>query len=161
MLCAVPELAGDGAVLIVSGDVPLLRTQTLAGLARAQAEPGVVLAVATFRPPDPTGYGRILRNRAGMVIGIREERDASQLERQIGECNSGIYCVAASLLQEQLPRLGSSNAQGEIYLTDLVEIAAKVGSVASVHVEPREVAGINTPEQLEELERELARRTPE
>jgi bifunctional UDP-N-acetylglucosamine pyrophosphorylase/glucosamine-1-phosphate N-acetyltransferase len=111
------------------------------------------LALATFTPPDPTGYGRIVRDGAGEVVAIVEERDASPAQRAIGECNAGVYCAAASLLRRELPRLGSANAQGEIYLTDLVAVAAGQGGVGAVLVPADEVAGVNTLAQLAELER--------
>lgn len=85
------------------------------------------------------------------MIGVREERDASAVERAIRECNAGVYCADAELLRRELPLLGRENAQGEIYLTDLVARAASQGEVATVRVDAEEVAGVNTPEQLAEL----------
>lgn len=152
--CALPALADhDGSVLILSGDVPRLRPATLHTLAAAAAASRGGLALATFTPPDPTGYGRIVRDGAGEVVAIVEERDASPAQRAIGECNAGVYCAAASLLRRELPRLGSANAQGEIYLTDLVAVAAGQGGVGAVLVPADEVAGVNTLAQLAELER--------
>ena len=149
--CALPGIADhDGPVLILSGDVPLTRPSTLRGLVDACAESGAGLALATFTPDDPTGYGRIVRDSAGRVRAIVEHRDAGPAERAIGECNGGVYCADAALLRAELPRLGSANAQGEIYLTDLVGLAADRGVVA-LHVPPDEVAGVNTPEQLAAL----------
>jgi UDP-N-acetylglucosamine diphosphorylase/glucosamine-1-phosphate N-acetyltransferase len=152
--CALPALADHaGSVLILSGDVPRLRPATLHALAAAAALSRGGLALATFTPPDPTGYGRIVRDGAGEVVAIVEERDASPAQRAIGECNAGVYCAAASLLRRELPRLGSANAQGEIYLTDLVAVAAGQGGVGAVLVPADEVAGVNTLAQLAELER--------
>lgn len=152
--CALPALADHaGSVLILSGDVPRLRPATLHALAAAAAASRGGLALATFTPPDPTGYGRIVRDGAGEVVAIVEERDASPAQRAIGECNAGVYCAAASLLRRELPRLGSANAQGEIYLTDLVAVAAGQGGVGAVLVPADEVAGVNTLAQLAELER--------
>jgi len=151
--CALPELPdGDGMVLVLSGDVPLMRAETLHELARTAQASSAGLALTTFRPADPGGYGRILRDAEGRVLGIREHRDASETERAIGECNAGTYAVAPSLLRTELPRLGRSNAQGEIYLTDLVERAATQGEVAALEIDPVEAAGVNTPQQLAELE---------
>ncbi len=151
--CALPELSEHGgAVLILSGDVPRLRSTTLVALARACAASPGGLALATFTPADPTGYGRIVRDGAGQVTAIVEQRDASPAQRAIAECNAGVYCATASLLRRELPRLGSANAQGEIYLTDLVAIAAGQGGVGALHVHAEEVAGVNTRAQLEALE---------
>lgn len=153
VLCALPAIAGAaGPVLILSGDVPLLAAATLRRLVDAAARGSSGLALATFRPADPTGYGRILRDRAGRVVGIREERDSSPAEREIRECNAGVYCVDAGLLREELPAIGTDNAQGEIYLTDLVGRAAARGEVVAVEVDAVEVAGVNTREHLAELE---------
>lgn len=151
VLCALPALADHtGDVLILSGDVPRLRAQTLERLALACAESPARLALATFHARTPQGYGRIVRDGA-VVVAIVEERDASPEQRAIEECNAGVYCVGASLLRKELPGLGTANAQGEIYLTDLVARAAGQGVVALV-VPEAEVAGVNTPEQLAALE---------
>jgi bifunctional N-acetylglucosamine-1-phosphate-uridyltransferase/glucosamine-1-phosphate-acetyltransferase GlmU-like protein len=154
VMCALSLLGEfDGAVLILSGDVPLLREDSLAALARACMTSSAGLALASFRAADPTGYGRILRDADGRCVGIREQRDASERERAIDECNAGVYCVLAEHLRRELPRLSADNAAGEIYLTDLVELRARVGEVAVVELDAVEVAGINTAEQLLELER--------
>ncbi len=143
----------DGAVLILSGDVPLLRVESLAALARACADSSAGFALASFRAVDPTGYGRILRDADGRCVGIREQRDASERERAIDECNAGVYCVRAEHLRRELPQLSTDNAAGEIYLTDLVGLRARAGEVTVVELDEVEVAGVNTPEQLVELER--------
>jgi bifunctional UDP-N-acetylglucosamine pyrophosphorylase/glucosamine-1-phosphate N-acetyltransferase len=160
VLCALPSVAADAELaLVLSGDVPYVRAETLRELAAAAKGGG--LALCTFRPPDPTGYGRILRDADDRVVGIREQRDASEAERAVGECNAGTYAIAIDRLRTDLPRLGRDNAQGEIYLTDLVALAAREGPraagregpVAAVEVDPIEAAGVNTPEQLAELAR--------
>ena len=153
--CALP-LIGDefaGAVLILSGDVPLLSAETLGSLARACEASSAGISLASFRPADPSGYGRIVRDESGRVAAIREHKDASAAERAIVECNAGVYCVLAEHLRRELPTLGSGNAAGEIYLTDLIAMRARAGEVAVVEVDADEVAGVNTPEQLAELER--------
>ena len=153
VMCALPQLGDfDGAVLILSGDVPLLRAQSLAALARACEGSSSGVALASFRAADPTGYGRILRDGSGRCIGIREQRDASASELSIDECNAGVYCVRAEHLRRELSLLSSNNAAGEIYLTDLIELRARAGEVAVVELDAIEVAGVNTPEQLIELE---------
>jgi UDP-N-acetylglucosamine diphosphorylase/glucosamine-1-phosphate N-acetyltransferase len=152
--CALPVLGEGfaGRVLILSGDVPLLSAATLERLAAACEASSAGISLASFRPGDPSGYGRILRDAQGRVLGIREHKDASDEERGIAECNAGVYCVLAEHLHRVLPTLGSSNAAGEIYLTDLIGERAGAGEVAVVEVDPDEVAGVNTPEQLAELE---------
>jgi UDP-N-acetylglucosamine diphosphorylase/glucosamine-1-phosphate N-acetyltransferase len=158
--CALPVIGEEfsGAVLILSGDVPLLSAATLEQLARACEASSAGISLASFRPDDPTGYGRIIRDESGRVAGIREHKDASAAERAIAECNAGVYCVLAEHLHRELPTLGSSNAAGEIYLTDLIAVRARAGEVAVVEVDADEVAGVNTPEQLLELERRALER---
>lgn len=158
--CALPLIGEDfaGAVLILSGDVPLLSADTLESLARACEASSAGISLATFRPEDPTGYGRILRDESGRVARICEHADASAAERAIAECNAGVYCVLAEHLRRELPKLGSGNAAGEIYLTDLIAVRARAGEVAVVEVEADEVAGVNTPEQLVELEQRARER---
>ncbi len=153
--CALPALEPgfDGAVFILSGDVPLLRGRTLGALMAACSESGSGLALATFVPEDPTGYGRVVRDPQGRVVAIVEQRDASERELAIQECNAGVYCVLAAHLRRELPQLGAGNAAGEVYLTDLVALRASAGEVAAVEVDALEVAGVNTPEQLAALER--------
>lgn len=159
VLCALPELSGhNGPVLILSGDVPLLTDATLTRLAQACEQSPGSLAFVTFRPEDPSGYGRIIRDAEGNPQLIREHRDASPEELAVDECNAGIYCVSAEHLRTHLPRLGSTNAQGEIYLTDLVEVVAREAAVATIEVEALEVAGVNTVEQLASLETEAESR---
>ena len=154
VLCALPVLgeAFAGVVLILSGDVPLIQAQTLETLARACAASSAGISLASFRADDPAGYGRILRDGQGRCVGIREQKDASEAERAIDECNAGVYCVRADHLRRELPTLGADNAAGEIYLTDLIALRARHGEVAVVEVDRDEVAGVNTPEQLTALE---------
>jgi len=153
--CALEAVRGDsGQVLILSGDVPMLREQTLRELLRAATASSAGVALTAFEPVHPAGYGRILR-QGGRVVGIREEGDATPAERELRECNAGVYCAELALLREILPKLGSDNAQGEIYLTDLIAEAAKRGQVAVVAVSADEVAGINTPEQLAQVDARL------
>lgn len=154
--CAMPSLSDDeDPVFILSGDVPGLRAQTLAELERATMASSGGLGLLVFVPDDPAGYGRIVRSE-GRAIRIVEHKDANASELEIAECNAGIYCVRSELLRRELGSLRDDNSQGELYLTDLVERAAKAGDVATVSVEALEVAGVNTPEQLSALERALA-----
>lgn len=151
--CALPALSDrSGPTLVLSGDVPLVRVETLVALARACAASTAGIALATFEPPDATGYGRIVRD-GGRVARIVEHRDASPEVRAIAECNAGLYAIEADVLRRELPTLGRANAQGEIYLTDLIARLAAQGEVAGLSIDPLQAAGINTPEELAELER--------
>jgi len=149
--CAAGELAAfEGDVLILYGDVPLVTTRTLASLVDAHRAQDADLTLLTMRFADPTGYGRIVRGSDGRVTGIVEQKDATAADRAITEVNPGFYCVRASLLFPLLGRLRSDNAQGELYLTDVVGMAARAGkTVVSVETDrPHELAGINTRAEL-------------
>lgn len=153
---ALPLLAGDGTVLVLSGDVPLTQFQTLHGLiAASEAVAGGALALLTVTLPDPSGYGRIVRTADGAVQGIVEHKDASEAQRTIQEVYSGIMAVPAQRLAGWLARLNNHNAQGEYYLTDIVAMAVQEGVPVVGHCieDALQVAGINSPLQLAELER--------
>src|SRR5262249_20137021 len=147
----------DGDVLLLYGDVPLVTTATLARLRDTHRDAAADLTLLTMRLADPTGYGRIVRDPAGVVCGIVEERDATPAERAITECNPGLYCVRAEVLAPLLAELRPDNAQGELYLTDIVGLAARAGhTIASVELErPEEVTGINTRAELAQMEAQL------
>ncbi|MBS0609348.1 MAG: bifunctional UDP-N-acetylglucosamine diphosphorylase/glucosamine-1-phosphate N-acetyltransferase GlmU [Proteobacteria bacterium] len=150
---AMPQLAGDGMVVVLSGDVPLTQAATLAALVDAAG--GERLALLTVTLPDPTGYGRIVRAPGGTVQRIVEHKDASDAQRAIDEIYSGIMAVPARLLAGWLARLTNDNAQGEYYLTDVVAMAVAddVPVVAHRITDAQQVAGVNSPVQLAELER--------
>jgi bifunctional UDP-N-acetylglucosamine pyrophosphorylase/glucosamine-1-phosphate N-acetyltransferase len=161
---AAPALAGlDGDVLVLYGDAPLVRTATLAALVEAHRARDAALSLLTMRFEDPTGYGRIVRGPDGGVTRIVEERDASPAERAITEVNPGFYCVRTRTLLPLLARLAPNNAQGELYLTDVVSLAAGGGErVVAVPVEdPGELAGINTRAELARMEVRLKTETVE
>jgi bifunctional UDP-N-acetylglucosamine pyrophosphorylase/glucosamine-1-phosphate N-acetyltransferase len=149
---AVPALADDGLVVILSGDVPLTRADTLQALMAASG--GTRLALLTIAFADPTGYGRIVRD-GPRVQAIVEHKDATEAQRQIQEVYSGIMAVPARLLKPWLARLDNHNAQAEFYLTDIVKFAVADGVEVVAHTitDPLQVAGINSPVQLAELER--------
>jgi bifunctional UDP-N-acetylglucosamine pyrophosphorylase/glucosamine-1-phosphate N-acetyltransferase len=139
---AAPLLADfDGLLLILYGDVPLLTEATLRRLVES-ASPETLALVTTF-PPSVRGYGRIVRDLGGKFLRIVEEKDASEGERQIGEGNAGLYCGPARFIFESLARLRPDNAQGELYLTDVAERAARELEVVTVEAPPDEVMGIN------------------
>ena len=147
VLQAIPFLQSfSGTVLILCGDVPLVELETLRSFIDTYKENGSTLSVLTAVVEEPFGYGRILRNSEGWLEKIVEEKDASEKERMIREINTGIFCVKAPFLMEGLREIGKENAQGEYYLTDLVEVAKKRGLRCSAHIvaDPVEVMGINT-----------------
>ena len=147
VLQAIPFLQKfNGTVLILCGDVPLVRGETLRSFINHFWENESTLSVLTAVVEHPLGYGRILRSREGWLEKIVEEKDASEEERMIREINTGIFCVKAPFLMEGLTEIGQENAQGEYYLTDLVEIARRRGLRCSAHqvADPVEVMGINT-----------------
>jgi bifunctional UDP-N-acetylglucosamine pyrophosphorylase/glucosamine-1-phosphate N-acetyltransferase len=144
---AIPFLqAFTGTVLILCGDVPLVKARTLLSFIDLFHENESVLSVLTGVVEKPFGYGRILRSSDGWLEKIVEEKDALEEERLIREINTGIFCVKGSYLIEGLKEIGQENAQGEFYLTDLVGIAKKRGLRCSAHMvaDPVEVMGINT-----------------
>jgi bifunctional UDP-N-acetylglucosamine pyrophosphorylase / glucosamine-1-phosphate N-acetyltransferase len=149
---AVPALADDGVVVILSGDVPLTRVDTLQTLIAASANEK--LALLTIEFADPTGYGRIVREGEA-VRAIVEHKDASDAQKAIREVYSGIMAVPAGQLKKWLARLDNRNAQGEYYLTDIVKFAVADGVPVVAHRidDALQVAGINSPVQLAELER--------
>jgi bifunctional UDP-N-acetylglucosamine pyrophosphorylase/glucosamine-1-phosphate N-acetyltransferase len=156
--CAREAFAGfAGDVLILYGDVPLIRAATLRGLVDTHRAEEADLTLLTVCFADPSGYGRILRGSEGRVVGIVEERDATPAERAITEINPGLYAVRAEVLFPLLAELRPDNAQGELYLTDLVGLAARAGRrVASRTVEcAEEVLGVNTRMELAQMEATL------
>ena len=140
-----------GIVVILYGDVPLLRRETVRALVGTARRYGC-LALVTTSPPDPTGYGRILRDSRGHVIGVVEQKDASEEELAIGEINAGIYAAPADFLRTATAGLSARNAQGEYYLTDIVARAARTIGVSAVDADFRDVAGVNDRRQLGESE---------
>jgi len=155
---AAPALSDDGVTLVLSGDVPLTRPETLQALLDLCA--GECLALLTLDMPNPTGYGRIVRGDVGAVQAIVEQKDASDAQRAITEIYSGIMAVPTRLLKGWLARLDNQNAQGEYYLTDVVKFAVADGLSVQAHriADAVQVAGVNSPLQLAELERAYQRR---
>ncbi|MFD1859716.1 bifunctional UDP-N-acetylglucosamine diphosphorylase/glucosamine-1-phosphate N-acetyltransferase GlmU [Aeromicrobium camelliae] len=157
-LGAEPEALGT--VLITYGDVPLLQPQTLADVVTAHREAGRAVTILSAHVGDPTGYGRILRDDAGGVVAIREHEDATDAEREVREINSGILAVDGAFLVQALARLTPQNAQGELYLTDIVGFAVEDGLPVGAHVleDVWQTEGVNDRAQLARLARELNRR---
>ncbi|MDN5930611.1 MAG: bifunctional UDP-N-acetylglucosamine diphosphorylase/glucosamine-1-phosphate N-acetyltransferase GlmU, partial [Pseudonocardia sp.] len=160
--CGLAALPDDltGAVVVSSGDVPLLQPPTLHAVLAEHRRSGAAVTLLTTEPADPTGYGRVLRAPDGAVTGIVEERDADAAQRAVREINSGVYVFDAAFLRAGVGRLSAHNDQGELYLTDLVALArgdgAGVGAV--VCTDTWQVAGVNDRVQLAALRAELNRR---
>ncbi len=158
---ALPLVADDGGVLVLYGDVPLIRPETLAPLVAA-VEGGAVGLLTTILD-DPHGYGRIVRDDAGKVRAIVEQRDASEAVLAIGEVNTGILAAPAASLRRWVAALDNANAQGEYYLTDVIAMAVAEGVPVVAHnaPDPLEVSGVNDRRQQANLERYYQRRQVE
>ncbi|WP_040164837.1 bifunctional UDP-N-acetylglucosamine diphosphorylase/glucosamine-1-phosphate N-acetyltransferase GlmU [Microbacterium gorillae] len=156
---AVAALPGDydGDVLVLSGDVPLLDEHTLADLIAAHRASGAAATVLSARLPDPTGYGRVIRDADGTVSRIVEQKDASADEAAVSEINSGVYVFRAASLRDTLPRIGTDNAQGEKYLTDVIGLLRAAGAPVAATIAPdaRLTEGVNDRVQLSEVARVL------
>ena len=160
VLQALPALSPDSTVLVLYGDVPLIGTETLATLVAAATTGPALL---TAQVSDPTGYGRILRDSAGALVGVVEQKDASVAQLEISEINTGLLAAPARDLMQYLPRVGNDNKQGEYYLPDILSMAVAEGrTVASCQAASElEVLGVNDRVQLNQLEREYQRRQAE
>ena len=159
-VCAEEFKNFDGSLVVLSGDCPLITPETIQALIKKRKESNAAVVVLTMTPPDPHGYGRIVRDAAGNVSRIVEEADATPEEREITECNSGFYCFSARALFEALEQLNSNNAQGECYLTDVLEIcvAAGMGVCALPAASAAECLGVNSRAQLAAATKILQRR---
>ena len=150
---ALPQLRDEATVLILYGDVPLTRAETLQKLIAHVSDQQ--MGLLTVNLPDPTGYGRIMRDVSGAVSAIVEHKDATDEQRRVNEINTGIMAVKAKHLQQWLPQLTNNNAQGEYYLTDIIALARQNG--VKIQVEQpnaiEEVEGINNRQQQAALER--------
>ncbi|MFD1940423.1 MULTISPECIES: bifunctional UDP-N-acetylglucosamine diphosphorylase/glucosamine-1-phosphate N-acetyltransferase GlmU [Nonomuraea] len=139
-----------GTVLVTYGDTPLLRAETLARLLESHAADGNAVTVLTAEVPDPTGYGRIIRDDTGAVLEIVEEKDAGPAQRAVKEMNSGVYAFDGLLLADAVKRVSTDNAQGEEYLTDVLSILREEGHRVGAHIAADyvEVEGVNDRVQL-------------
>jgi bifunctional UDP-N-acetylglucosamine pyrophosphorylase / glucosamine-1-phosphate N-acetyltransferase len=156
--CAEEELTGhEGTLLVLSGDTPLIRPETLRRLIEERERTGAAAVVLTTRMSDPTGYGRIIRDADGVLTGIVEHKDLSPDQVEIDEINTGTYCFDTRVLFGHLHRLSADNAQGEYYLTDMVAVLRAEGLiVTSVRTDdPLETMGVNSRVQLAEATRAL------
>lgn len=144
----------NGPVLVLSGDVPVLTFDTMKHLIEIHIEQNATATVLTTLMPDPTGYGRVIRNADGSVQKIVEHKDASDQEKKIREINSGIYMFQSGELFTALRKINSHNAQNEYYLPDVLKIFIDDGKKVSAYSteDYHEISGINTVEQLKEAE---------
>lgn len=151
VMCAADKLEGyDGCVVVLCGDSPLIRAETIKNLVAQHEKTHASCTVLTMRADDPTGYGRIIRDSDGGVVAIVEQKDCTPEQAAVTECNSGVYCFDARALLERLPRLTTDNAQGEYYLTDILGLMVDDGlKVEGCVVEDaRECLGVNSRAQL-------------
>ena len=160
VLQALPAISNDSVVLVLYGDVPLIRLSTLKTLVQhAQSGPGLL----TARLQRPEGYGRILRDAKGALIGVVEDKDATSIQREIQEINTGLLAAPHKDFLEYLPRVKSENQQGEYYLPDILGLAVANGKTVSTCVADSEleILGVNDRVQLNQVEREYQRRQAE
>lgn len=146
-----------GTVMILCGDTPLIRTETLTRMYQAHREHRAALTLMTTCLDDPTNYGRILTTTEGTVLGIVEQKDANPEQLQINEINAGIYCVEKEFLFNALKKVGTDNSQNEVYLTDIVTLAVESELLVEKYTtqNPLEVLGVNSRVELAEAHREL------
>ncbi len=159
--CALDALSGfRGTVLILCGDTPLLRSETVKMMLAFHRDNQATITVLTALMDDPYGYGRVVRDASGHVTRIVEQKDADPEEQEIREINSGIYCMDSDFLFNNIRGIGNDNAQGEYYLTDLLAIAVRKGltCLAMPTADADEIMGVNDRVQLAEAGRILRRR---
>jgi len=154
----------DSTLLVLSGDVPMITTETLASLLKVHTEHrggGAACTVLSVSLKDPSGYGRVVRDAAGGFDCIVEQKDANDEQKEIDEINSGIYCFDTKKLYAALAQVGNDNAQGEYYLTDVPRILREQGDEIAIFQcdDPREVEGVNDRRQLSDMEKVIRRRT--
>lgn len=162
--CAMPALEDfEGTVIVTNADVPLLRAETLDELHKAHTEVPTAVTVLSVHQDNPTGYGRIIRTGDGEVTAIVEEKDANDAQKAITEVNSGVFAFDAAILRTALSELNTDNAQGELYLTDVLGISRSKGHPVRAHMakDASELAGVNDRVQLAEAGDVLNRRNLE
>ncbi|MFV1961458.1 MAG: bifunctional UDP-N-acetylglucosamine diphosphorylase/glucosamine-1-phosphate N-acetyltransferase GlmU [Acidimicrobiia bacterium] len=156
-LDAIPSFDPGDTVVVLYGDMPLLTPGLIADLADLSS--GAAARMVTADLDDPSGYGRVVRDAEGQVIGVVEDRDCTNEQRLVAEINAGVYAFRAGALAESLQGVSNDNAQGEYYLTDVVEILVDKGDkLESVKTSAEEVMGINSQDQLSEARKALQQR---
>lgn len=161
VLQAEPLLQGEqGTLLVTCGDTPLVQAETFSELMDCHEKSGAAATILTAHMPDPTGYGRVIRNDQGQVVKIVEQKDGTPEELAVDEVNAGIYCFDLSLLWDLLHQVGNNNAQGEYYLTDIIGMLVSAGKVVSAFAAPsyEETLGVNSRRQMAAAEQVLRQR---
>ncbi|NIA05309.1 MAG: NTP transferase domain-containing protein [Proteobacteria bacterium] len=160
VLCAEKACAGAGTVMILCGDTPLIRPETLDAMIRQHRSTAAAITLMTTVLADPSGYGRIINNEQGEVLEIVEQKDASAEQLQLREINAGIYLVERAFLFSALKEVDTDNSQGEVYLTDIVSIANRQGRKVHKynHPEAIDVLGVNSRFEMAQAHQELQRR---
>lgn len=153
----------ESTLLVLSGDVPMIRADTLARIVQQHHNhrgKGAACTILTVELNNPTGYGRVVRDEGGMFAKIVEQKDANEEELKVKEINSGIYCFDTKKLFEMLSKVQNDNAQGEYYLTDVPHLLAEAGESVSLykHKDRNEIEGINNRKQLAQMEKVLRKR---
>lgn len=145
----------DGNILILCGDVPLLQAHSIKDFIIEHTNQNADCSVLSTIMPSPAGYGRIIRNEKGQFIKIVEEKDATDSEKLVNEINSGVYIVKSNLLFDSINEINNNNAQGEYYLTDIIQVMSRKKMNVQAVVGPKfiELQGINSPEDLEMAEK--------
>ena len=155
VLCAMPQLSAEvQEVIILCGDVPLLSPETICALRDDHLDAGRDISILAVEVDNPTGYGRIVMDDDHHLVGIVEEADANDAQKEIKLINSGIYCVKKDCLADALNRIKPDNAQGEFYLTDIISLGYREGKQVGVLVSANadEIIGVNTLEDLRAAE---------
>jgi bifunctional UDP-N-acetylglucosamine pyrophosphorylase/glucosamine-1-phosphate N-acetyltransferase len=160
VMCALrnlPKPVDYSHVLVAYGDTPAVKSSTFCSFMQTHQHQQNDFSILAFQVPNPTGYGRIVCDENNMFVAIREEKDCSPAEKQITLCNSGFLCAKLGPLEHLLPRVGNENASKEYYLTDVSGLAVREGLAVGVAVAENfeELLGVNTPEQLQDMERIL------
>jgi bifunctional UDP-N-acetylglucosamine pyrophosphorylase / glucosamine-1-phosphate N-acetyltransferase len=161
VLCAEPAVKNqDGVVMILCGDTPLIKADTLRSMYKQHLDHSAVCTIMTTILADPSNYGRIISDDSGKVLAIVEEKDASAEQKQIKEINAGIYCVNCRFLFDTLRKVGTDNSQGEVYLTDIVSIAVTSDFNVEKFINPcaQDVLGVNSRIELALAHKDVQRR---
>ena len=155
VLCALPHIPDHcEQVIILCGDVPLIQPETIAGLVKDHLDDARDISLLAVELDNPFGYGRVLVNEKNAIAAIIEEADATVEQKKIKLINTGVYCINKNLLLEALPKIGSDNAQGELYLTDVIGIGYRENRKMGVRIsaDSQQILGVNTCQDLELVE---------
>ena len=158
VLCAEPSITDrDGSVMILCGDTPLIRSETLQAMLDIHNRKDATLTLMTTILDDPSHYGRIISGESGELLAIVEEKDATDEEKKIREINAGIYCIKTEFLFSHLQNIGTDNSQGEVYLTDIITqaVAQKQQVQKFINSEPADVLGVNARFELSQAHQQL------